>query len=1333
MSNGDFASVRVIGGLLPPDLLARVLAGDKDLGGLTGSDYHLPAGESPREAANRAWTYLLGAWSSYRQALANLPEGDPAVGLTREKWLTILFKELGYGRLPTTPTGGIVVDDKAFPVSHLWEATPIHLLGWGVELDKRAKGVPGAAERAPQAMVQELLNRTDQYLWAMLSNGRSVRLLRDSTSLAGQSFVEFDLETMFDGELFSDFVLLYALLHQSRVEVSAEGTVGDCWLERWRTSAAESGTRALGLLRDGVKDAIEALGTGFLQAQGNDLSTRIAEGQLSLEDYHRALLRLVYRLLFLFVTEDRGLLLDPDAGPQSAQRYRDYYSSNRLRTVARKRRGSRHTDLWQGLQLVIDALGREGGRPQIALPGLGGIFDPQPIDVVMGQHLPNEALLTAIRKLSVVHPKGQPPRIVDYRNLGAEELGSIYESLLELVPRHDLLGRAFTLELLAGNDRKTSGSYYTPSSLIDLVLDEALDPLLDEREKDKDPEQALLAMTVCDPACGSGHFLVAAARRIASRLATVRTGEIDPTPADVEAAMHDVVARCIYGVDLNPMAAELAKVSLWLEAMQPGRPLSFLDAHIKVGNALLGTTPRLLADGIPDAAFGPIEGDDKKYASALKKRNKVEREKHEAAQDDLFGTDVLDTSNAHLRSAYEEALAGVLSTTSLSEVHEAERRYRQAQDSPEGLAARLRADTWCSAFVQRQVAGAPAITQVALEDPSPEVEAEVRRLSASFGLFHWHLEFPEVFDATGLPNEHFNGDTGWSGGFSVMVGNPPWERVKLQEQEFFASRDESIAKAANAAARKKRIAALATEQPVLWDEWVEAKRRAEGESHYLRNSGRYPLCGRGDVNTYSVFAELFRASISHEGRMGVVTPTGLATDATTADFFADTLRAKCLVAFYDFENETRIFAGVHHSYRFAVTCMTGGSPVSTASLGFVIRNLADVASRAFSLSADEILLLNPNTGTLPVFRSRRDAEITLGIYRRHPVLIRNNDPNGNAWGLAFATMFHMANDSGLFCTAQDLEARGAQFDGWAWMQGQERWLPLYEAKMISHYDHRFATYAGATQAQLNVGTLPRISESEHDDPLHEPLAQYWVPQRDVARMLEPSESSGWLFGWRNITRANNERTLMTAPLPVAAVAHSFPLVLRVTSPAIGLLAIWSSLACDYIVRQKLSGTNLVYFILAQIAAPTPAYLARSAPWEKASMADWLRPRVLELAFTSYRMLPLARQVGDEGLPFRWIPKRREQIQAELDAGLFHVYGLDRQEVDHVLSSFSVLEGRETKERGEFRTKRLVLERYDAMAEAAASGGTYQTLIDPPPGFGPRHDQSTRPSWMKEER
>lgn len=1326
---GDFTTVRTVGGLLPPDLLGRVIAGDKNLSGLSSADYHLSAGESPREAANRAWSYLIGAWATFKAEIARRPESDPAVGLTRDRWLMLLFRELGYGRLSPTPAGGLHVGDRAFPVSHLWGRVPIHLLGWGVDnLDKRHKGVPGAADRAPHAMAQELLNRTDEYLYAVVSNGRVLRLLRDTTNLSGQTYVEFDLEAMFEGEVFSDFVLLFLLLHQSRVEVrTPDGPAFDCRLEAWRTESIASGTRALNLLRGGVQEAIEALGTGVLQHHANaELRRRLDAHEARLEDLHHALLRLVYRLLFLFVAEDRGALLSPDASPATKQRYADYFSTARLRRLALRRRGTKHTDLWSALALVLKALGDEEGQPALGLPGIGGLYDPHEVDdLIIDSALPNDALLAAVRSLSVVQPKGQPKRSVDYRNLGAEELGSIYESLLELVPRHNTVERTFTLETLAGNDRKMTGSYYTPSPLIDLVLDEALDPLLDEAERGDNPEAALLAMSVCDPACGSGHFLVAAARRIAERLAIVRTGETDLTPTDVQDALHDVISTCIYGVDLNPLAAELAKVSLWLEAMTPGRPLSFLDAHIKVGNALLGTTPALIAEGIPDDAFGALTGDDKRVASGLKRHNKLERDK---GHDSLFDVAEATVNNAELRAALSHAR--VTQAKSLAEIHEAKRRYAAYLASPDLARERFRADAWCAAFVQRKTESDVPITSGTLRSieegtlVADAVASSVRERAAEYRFFHWWLEFPEVFDVSAATATQPNG---WRGGFTAMVGNPPWERIKLQEQEFFAQRDAAVAGAPNAAARKRLIKALTETNPALAAEWAAASRQAEATSHVLRKSGRYPLCGVGDVNTYAVFAELFRSSIAHEGRMGIITPTGLATDATTSAFFGDTVKHQRLAAFYDFENEAKIFEGVHHAFRFAVSCLTGGRRVAESRLSFLTRHVSDAATTRFSIAPEEILLLNPNTGTLPMFRTRRDAEITLGIYRRFPVLI--NDATGaNPWGLRFARLFDMANDSGSFETESNLVDRGAEFDGWAWSKGHKRCLPLYEAKMLSHWDHRFSTYEDATDAQLRMQTLPRVSDEQHDDPAKEALARYWVGDTDVDEAVGDRWDSGWLLGWRDITGQEKWRTFVPSVFPRSAVNDTFLLALPEPPRSGPLLhAVWSSYAHDYVARQKLSGTHMKYFVTKQLAvSPPEAFGHTLAGVSPAAYGDWVKPRVLELTYTSWRIAPYANDClglepeADPGPPFRWIPERRERLRGELDAAMFHLYGLARDEVEHVMDSFPVVRRYDERDHGEFRTKRLILEIYDAMAKAAEAGGVYESPLDPPAGDGPRH-------------
>ncbi|MEP7161077.1 MAG: N-6 DNA methylase, partial [Dermatophilaceae bacterium] len=979
--SGELTAIRTAGGMLTGSLLARVGRGDATLGGMGAADYHLPAGQSPREAANRAWSYLSGMWPAFRDAVTALPDSNAAVRVTREQWLLHVFGQLGYGRLQTTPAGGLAAGDKGYPISHVWGATPIHLLGWNVDLDRRTKGVAGAAERAPHALVQEFLNRSDEHLWGVVSNGQVLRLLRDSSALSAQSFVEFDLVAIFDGELFSDFVVLFLLLHQSRVEVGGgdagrdvgERGPADCWLERWRGVAATSGTRAMASLRDGVKRAIELLGTGFLQHPDNMVLRHqvgldeVDDPEVSAAEFQQGLLRLVYRLLFLFVAEDRGALLDPAADLVARERYSRFYSTARLRRMARRRRGTQHEDLWVALTLVIERLGAEHGCPELGLPGIGGLFDDRGTEFLTASHLSNQALLAAVRELSVVQPKGEARQPVDYKNLGAEELGGIYESLLELVPRLNLAERTLTLELLAGNERKTTGSYYTPSSLIDLVLDETLTPLLDEAERADDPEAALLGLTVCDPACGSGHILVAAARRLAERLAVARSGEHDPTPTDVGEAMRDVVTRCLYGVDLNPLAAELAKVSLWLDSMEAGKPLSFLDSHIKVGNSLLGTTPALLPKGVPESAYVALEGDDKKATTLLKKQNRQDLKEREAEREgadlfDVFAADGAEAvSNASMATKLGEATA--VRTQSLAGIHAVEKRYAQYLANPELARERLRADTWCAAFVQVKGEGSPPITTATVDEAArgelgAAAKAEVERLQAQYGFFHWHLEFPEIFDVGPATSSE---EQGWRGGFAAMLGNPPWERVKLQEQEFFAQRDPEVAGAKNAAARKTLITALVETNPDLDREWRQASRVAEATSHVLRKSGRYPLCGVGDVNTYAVFAELFRSSVRFDGRMGVITPTGLATDATTSAFFADTVKHKRLAAFYDFENEAKIFPGVHNQFRFAIAVISGGRPIDGTNLAFYTRYVQDTVTRRFGVTPKEVLLLNPNT------------------------------------------------------------------------------------------------------------------------------------------------------------------------------------------------------------------------------------------------------------------------------------------------------------------------------------------------------------------------------------
>ncbi|WP_326807194.1 N-6 DNA methylase [Streptomyces sp. NBC_01775] len=1359
-----------VGGLLPYDLLVRIKEG-KEQSGSKPADYRLFAkGESVRDAAERSWGYLRGVWAAYQDALArdgaDTDPGVHAVGLTTERWLLPLFEQLGFGALPAVPLPGLPSHDevKDFPVSHAWAHVPVHFTGWNVPLDSRT---PGVAPQAPQSMAQEYLNRSgERTLWGVLSNGRQLRLLRESASLTGAAYIEFDLQAIFEGNRSDDFVLLWRLLHRTRFEGEPAAS---CPLEKWRTEAIDSGTRALKELRKGVETALTVIGDGLLTHPDNaPLREELRTRRTTVRDLHPALLRLVYRLLFLFVTEDRGLLLDPEAGKDPRETYEKYFSTARLRRLSR-RTGTPHGDQWEALNLVFKGLGEPGGRPELGLPALGGLFEPTDTDRRLdGLSLTNQSLYEAVKALAVIFDvKLGRPRKVDYRHLGADELGSVYESLLELEPRQDDAG-AYILKKLEGNDRKTSGSYYTPSPLIDCLLDSALDPVIDKAARSgttkEEREAALLALTICDPACGSGHFLVAGARRIARRLAEIRADDPEPGAEDVRHALRDVISRCVYGVDLNPMAVELAKVSLWIEAMEPGRPLTFLDAHIKCGNGLLGTTPKLLAGGLPDEAFKVLEGDESKWVRNLKARNADERERwlaalrHGASQDALFAeADVLTDPNAELG----EAVSAITHATSeeLEDVQRQARAYQALTTSKDYVRALGLADAWCAAFVWRKTerAAPPALTTdslLALHSadggaslPEGTVE-EVTRLRKEYRFFHWHLEFPEVFRAPADPAAPgVDERVGWKGGFSCVLGNPPWERVKLQEQEFFATRDEKIATAANKAARERMIDALAESEEEadrrLHAEFIAARRVSEGVSHLLRASGRFPLAGRGDVNTYAVFAEAASLGVAPTGRFGLVLPTGIATDATTAPFFSDLVRTARLASFLDFENEAFILSrDVDHRVRFSLLTVTGrGETVDQASFAFGTRHMADLDERRFAMPPEEILRVNPNTGTLPVFRTRRDAEITLGIYRRVPVLKREPDEWGkgatNPWGLTFMRMFDMSNDSHLFRGKAVLEAEGWKLTGnvFTHPSDSQRYLPLYEAKMLHHFDHRLGTYEGQTEAQANVGTLPRVTPEQHDDRDFAPLPRYWVPELDVdsgkrdkkgnrimwlgvrSRLAEREWWNGWLMGWRDIARSTDTRTTMATMLPPYGVGHTTPLMFPTNAEAAVLLqGCLSSYVFDYVIRQKIAGTHLTYGYLYQLPVPELSDFA-----EAYGGTGWFIDRVVELAWTSRDMTDLAKQLGYTGLPFRWNSERRELLRAELDAALFRLYGVGCDDAAYIMGTFPVVKREDEAAHGTYRTRDLILDAYDRMEEARKTGGAYQTLLDPPPGKGPRHE------------
>jgi len=1306
-----FTTIRTEGAILPPDLLQRIASGDSDLEGLTPDAYHLIKGERLNEATNRSWSRLQGAWSSFQSALAQLPVSDSGTTITRERWLLPLFQELGYGRLFTTRA--LEIDGKSYPISHLWQHTPIHLVGCQIDLDRRTPGVAGAARSSPHSLVQELLNRSDEHLWAFLSNGLRLRILRDNISLTRQAYVEFDLEAMMEGEVYADFVLFWLLCHQSRVEIPSsplspfekgglrgilqKGGRGDfCWLENWSRQAADQGTRALEQLRNGVQDAINALGRGFLLHPANVvLRENLRSGTLDKQDYYRQLLRLVYRLLFLFVAEDRNLLLDSNTAEATQERYTRFYSTARIRQLAERHKGTRHSDLIYALWLVMEKLGSDNGCPELGIPALGSfLFSKAAMPDLQGCEITNADLLDALRALAFI-TDGHTRRPVDYKNLRSEELGSVYEALLELHPELHVDAGTFELQTAGGHERKTTGSYYTPDSLVQCLLDSALEQTLDEAIKQKDPEAAILNLKICDPACGSGHFLIAAAHRVAHRLAAVRTGDDEPSPEAVRTALRDVIGHCIYGVDINPMAVELCKVSLWMEALETGKPLSFLEHRIQCGNSLLGTTPALLEDGIPDDAFKPIEGDDKTVVTELRKQNREER----SGQLTAFATLLAESGVEYMGLSRRFASLDTIDDHSIVGIHRKEEHYQRLANSADYRTSKLLADAWCAAFVWKKTKHAPEpvtenIFRLLASDPAKvpaSTRAEIQRLSEQYQFFHWHLAFPEVFRVPGKGEAPENEGMGLSGGFDVVLGNPPWKHTELKEKEWFSNKNPSIANAHNAAERKRLIKKLKEEDPELHAAFLQEKRLHTGTAHLRGNSGKYPLCGRGRINTYAIFAELNRSLMCKSGRAGFIIQSDIATADTYKYFFADLMQSEQLVSFYDFVNKEGIFPGIHRTHpHFCLITLTGSRSRKMSDFSFWNNNTGHLKEedRHFTLTAHDLRLINPNTKNCPVFSSQRDAEIVKSTYWRVPVILNESEKQGNPWNISIGRMFNASDDAGLF-----LSSNGDVKDT----------LPLYESKVYWQYNHRYATY--------DMTDYRPVELIEAKNPSFFVKTEYVIPISIIpSKFLK--KLANWFLSYRVITNTTNERTIACSILPKCGVLNSANLIfLNRGNFALALLSNLNSFVVDFICRQKLGGTNLHRYVMQQLPILTPAAVKESLLGD-ISCKEFIKPRSLELTYTTWDLESFAS--GYDGPPFRWDEERRFLIRCELDAAYFHLYGIERDDVDYIMETFPIVKRKDEEKYGEYRTKRVILDIYDAMAEAKRTGKPYQTIVSPPP-------------------
>ena len=761
----NYPSIRIEGAILSPDILERI----EEAPGQRPADFGLESTVKVKDEIARAWADAQDYWRIFQRKLEALKPESPATTETRQQWIAPLLGLLGY-QLEYQPRGA-ELNGKIYAISHRVvnrAQTPLHIVGYRERAGLDRKPENAALRMSAHAVVQEYINLHEQ-LYGLVTNGRMLRLLRDSSRLIKLSYLEFDLDRIFTDGLFADFAILYRLLHASRLPVSNE-SAAESLIERYHQDSLDSGARIRDGLSSAVEQAIRDFGNGFLfHPSNNDLRNAVSSGTLTPEAYYKDLLRLIYRLLFLMVIEERNLVFPPKTTSAQRQIYTSYYSVQRLRLLSEKRYLADHRrhDLWIALTSTFRLFKAHGPGIKMGLAPLAGdLFRHNAIGKLAECSLGNDVLLGCLRSLNVYeNPDNRQIIRVNYAALNVEEFGSVYEGLLEYEPVFTTVEGRIEFGFKAGDERSATGSHYTPDELVQPLIKHSLDHLIAERLKAANPEQALLDLRVADISCGSGHILLAAARRIATELAIVRTGEEQPSPSAFRAAIRDVIRECIYGVDLNPLAVELCKVALWLEAHIPGEPLNFFDHHIKAGNAIVGFARREDVErGVPEEAFVTMPGDDKETAATLRKRNKNERAETAQATFD-FSTErqqQLDGVLTHWREI------SALPERNPEEIEAKQRRYREYSQSREAcVLSQILAIPIAQFYVSKTVENrAKLITDAEFRRywkgeraPQGQGTAEAWATSIHKRFFHWFLEFPEVIAR---------------GGFDCILGNPPY-------------------------------------------------------------------------------------------------------------------------------------------------------------------------------------------------------------------------------------------------------------------------------------------------------------------------------------------------------------------------------------------------------------------------------------------------------------------------------------------------------------------------------------------------------------------------------
>lgn len=1376
----DYTSIHIYGHLLSDDILHNIER-DNTYEGNREQDFAM---DIPVSAAiDYVWSSLRNDWSFYKERANNerLVNKDPYGTRRARDLMERLLQSLGY-TLDRQATN-IEVAGTGYDITYTCQQLgkmPFIVIGEGIHadgsidtldkcsLDYRAKG--GMRKKSAHATMLEYLNATEN-VYGIISNGQILRLIRNSGQLVKLTYIEFDLRRMLEEDKYTEFCLMFRLLHASRFHVNGDEP---CVMERWFNMSIESGNRIRNGLSLAVQKTMETIGNAVLTSEGKgneDLRKAFTEGTMDAAKLNKELIHFIYRLLFLFIIEERGLVYQipdsPDA-PDYKQLcawqdiYKKFYAASRLRHLSElaylKQR--QYFDLWQGLMDTFHLFEPDTFGERLGIKPLGGVlFGRETLHWLKQCQVSNHDVLTAFSALNEFTDERQQRVKINYSSLDVEEFGSVYEGILEMRPfvQPGVSAADWQFGFVGGLDRQSTSSYYTRPDLVQNLIKTTLEPVIKEKishlSTTEEKVKALLNMKVCDAASGSGHIVLAMARTIAWYICTLRTGEDNPASLDYRQALREVISRCVYAVDYNPDAVELCKVVLWIEGYCAGKPLSFLDHHIRCGNSVLGVSAlQMLIDGVPDKA---LTAEDKDTLKALKKMNQeaIKAVNGDSGNEQLLGLEnsfgVENITTAQIGLADKIRFINHLPEDTLEEEIIKQERWKELMDSARVDCLRRACDIYTYAFyntvkheeiikekedvngkwqlepevpytktVIRALQEIDAMECLEKGKPLPtyylqlsaDFKTEVKRMADEQRFFHWCVEFPEVFAA--------------NKGFDVMCGNPPWDKLQMEEEKWFAGKNNDIVKAANQADRKKKISQLEAEDPILYQEFQKACNAIASQSNFVKNSGRFPLTAVGKLELSSLFAELCLSFT--KDAWGLVLPTGIAVNDSNKYFFSKLIDENRLISLYDFENREKLF-DIDSRFKFClITAGKAQAEPRTVSGGFYLTRIDHLLDprRIYTLRTDDFARFNPNTKLCPIFRTAKDANLTAKIYRKAPILI-NDETKENIWGIRFMMMFNMASASSVFRTRKQLDELGGQLQRDSYIVENDVYVPLYEGKMFWLYNHHYASFPNEYEVEKRPSSINSTPYSILADSCSSIAPWYWVNKSLVDSRLIDCDKEGnvrwkwehsYYIAFRDVARAADARTCIASLMPSGiAAGHKAPLVFTSRSliPSACFAAMLSSLVFDYVARQKVGGSSMALFIMKQQPTLTPDQIPSAMQWQ-------IVKRVAELCYFNHDMDGWASELWEEmseeqrselpqlGNQQPWIynPERRAILQAELDAIFAHLYGLNTEDLRYILDpedvcgkgcineTFRVLKDNELRQYGEYRTKRLVLEAWN---------------------------------------